>query len=490
MAENTEIQRVLVTGASGYIAAHIVQQLQEEGCAVRGTVRSLANEARIKHLKGLCPDAAHELELVEADLENEESWKSAVDGCMYVIHTASPFPLSVPADENVVIKPAVEGVTNVLKAVVANGKVKRVVLTSAGLAICGNLANQEYSEKDWPADVDQLAPYPKSKTLAEKAAWDFVQNLKEDEKFELVVVHPVGVVGPILSSNESTSTEILKRLLKRNPPMVPKVNLPLVDVRDVAAGHIAAMKCPEAAGNRHILCGGNMWWTEIASVLREEFCPQGYNVPTRLAPKFCIRMAGWFNKDAKMILSVWNKESKFDNTRMKEVLKIEPRDLKTAIIEMGYSLIEAGIVKKKPKYHGPGGAEAAAASPAEGEGDTPAATSNGPTTDGEAKAEAKAEETKTQDTAEDNTESSKVEDKEAAAEKGASDSPGENPFEEAAAPAAETEKEEKSEAAEGAPAATDNQPAESASAENKSDEKTEETTAAEAPEESAGDTAQ
>eukprot|EP00057_Strongylocentrotus_purpuratus_P027714 XP_011682188.1 PREDICTED: dihydroflavonol-4-reductase [Strongylocentrotus purpuratus] len=142
MAENVEVERVLVTGASGYIASHIVQQLQEAGYAVRGTVRSLTNEARFQHLKELCPDAAHELELLGAELENEESWKSAVDGCTYVLHTASPFPLALPNDENTVIKPAVEGVTNVLKAVAANGKVKRVVVTSAGLAICGSLSKQ------------------------------------------------------------------------------------------------------------------------------------------------------------------------------------------------------------------------------------------------------------------------------------------------------------------------------------------------------------
>ncbi|XP_063967060.1 uncharacterized protein LOC129279427 [Lytechinus pictus] len=411
-----ESSGVLVTGASGYIASHIVQQLLERDYAVRGTVRSLGNEARIQHLKELCPDATHKLELVEADLENEESWKSAVDGCSYVLHTASPFPLAIPNNENDVINPAVEGVTNVLKAVAANGKVKRVVVTSAGLAICGNLSNKEYSEKDWPDNVDGLLPYPKSKTLAEKAAWDFVENLKDEEKFELVVVHPVGVVGPILSRNASTSTEVIKRLLLRNPFLLPKVNLPLVDVRDVAAGHIAAMKCPEAAGNRHILCGGNMWWNEMGSVLRAEFKSQGYNVPTMLSPKIFIRMASPFMKETKMILPIWNKVSKFDNTRMVEVLKIQPRDLKASLIDMAYSLIEAGIVKKTPKYRGPGGVEPVA----NGDGEVPAVAANGPTTEGESKPE----ETKTEEKTDEKEEGAKEEPKseEPAANAAATDS--------------------------------------------------------------------
>ncbi|XP_072034989.1 uncharacterized protein [Amphiura filiformis] len=394
MADAVEIERVLVTGATGYVAGHIIQQLQQAGYKVRGSVRSLSDENKIKHIKQLCPDAAHEVELVEADLQNADSWKSAVADCKYVVHSASPFPFLIPKKAEVVVNPAVEGVRNVLQAAVDSKTVKRVVMTSAGLAVCGSLDNGEFSEKDWPENMDSLDPYPRSKALAEKAAWDFVKELKDEDKIELAVINPTGVVGPVLNSTCGTSAEISKRLLERNPAMVIKVNLPMIDVRDVAEAHVKALTLPEAAGNRHLLCAGNMWWAEMADILSKEFKPQGYNVPSMMAPKFGLKLYSYFNRDTKAALSNWNKVAKFDSTRMKDVLKIEPRDLKESIIEMAYSVIEAGFVKKSKKYRGPGGdapegqeAEAAATN---GDVDASGEGANGPTekaAEGETKTE-------------------------------------------------------------------------------------------------------
>ncbi|XP_038050902.1 cinnamoyl-CoA reductase 1-like, partial [Patiria miniata] len=369
---------VLVTGASGYLGSHVVQQLQEAGYKVKGSVRNLEDEKKVKHLKTLCPEAAYEVELVQAELQNADSWKSAVEGCTYVIHTASPFPFSTPRNEDDLIKPAVEGVTNVLKACVESKTVKRVVLTSAGLAICGTLKGVDVSEKDWPEPA-KLDPYAKSKTLAEKAAWDFVKELKDEEKIELVVLNPVSMLGPVLSTTMCTSIELIKRLLERNPMFLPKMNLPVVDVRDAAAAHVKALTTKEAEGNRHILCTQNLWWSEMAAILSAEFKSQGYNVPTMGVPKAAVAMASVFKKDAKQALPIWNKTTKFDNTRMKEVLKItEPREIKTAIIEMAYSLIEGGFVKRSKKYRGPHGKQEEAA--------------NGPTENGEIKEDSKPKE--------------------------------------------------------------------------------------------------
>ena len=347
--------RVLVTGASGFIATHIVHQLQKQGYKVRGTVRSLNNENKIKPLRQLCPDAKHELELVEADLLNEESWKDAVKDCEYVLHVASPFPAANPAHEDELIVPAVNGTLNVLKAVAAEGVARRVVLTSSSAAVSNGVegnashtAGTPYTEADW-TDVDTVsAPYFKSKTLAEKAAWDFVR----DKKFELAVVNPVYVMGPVLCGSDFTSLEIPRRLLQHAMPALPKLNLPIIDVRDVAAAHIAAMTEPGAAGNRHILSAGNLWVREMALIIAGEFKSQGYSIPTYNLPNFAVKLAGIFDKSLRMITPSLSKVSEMSNDRMRNILKIEPRDMKETVIDMCYSMIDRDFVKKTSKYRG------------------------------------------------------------------------------------------------------------------------------------------
>ncbi|KAK7090238.1 uncharacterized protein [Littorina saxatilis] len=358
MAAASEDSLVLVTGASGYIATHVIKQLQEAGYKVRGTVRSLSDEAKVKHLNDLCPDATYKLELVEADLTKPDSWEAAVKGVSYVIHVASPFPASAPKDENEVIQPAVEGTQSVLKACIASKSVKRVVLTSSCVAVNWSNTNTDkvHTEEDW-SDVESLDAYAKSKTLAEKAAWDFIKELPDEDKIELAVINPAYVMGPVLHGSQCTSMEIIKRLLERSMPACPKLNFAIVDVRDVATAHVKAMTLPEAAGNRHLVVNTNMWMKEIAQQLAKEFKPQGYNVPTVNCPYFALWMSSLFDKTIKMILPQVNKVHKFENKRMKEVLGIEPLDAKDTIIEMAYSLIESGFIKKTKKYKGPGGIE-------------------------------------------------------------------------------------------------------------------------------------
>lgn len=200
----TDDDLILVTGASGYIATHIVKKLLEKGYRVRGTVRSLRDEKKVGPLRQLAQNSRFELELVEADLMNEDSWSNAVKGCTYVLHTASPFPLKQPSNEDELIRPAVNGTLFVFRACVQEGsRVKRVVLTSSIAAIAGNTYKNgyTYSEKDWP-DVQGLEPYLKSKTLAEKAAWDFVRDREKNGLpcFELSVINPglVMVISRVL----------------------------------------------------------------------------------------------------------------------------------------------------------------------------------------------------------------------------------------------------------------------------------------------------
>ncbi|XP_038050634.1 phenylacetaldehyde reductase-like [Patiria miniata] len=350
-----QIQRVLVTGASGFIASHVVQQLLQAGYYVRGTVRSLSNETKVKHLKNMCVHSKYPLELVEADLTNQESWIRAVKDCHYVQHIASPFPVNNPKDENEVIVPAVDGTKNVLRACEKSSTVKRVVLTSSTAAVADFSRESEKAacETDWP-DVDALDPYSKSKMLAERAAWSYLEELKTkgSPTFELAVINPGYVMGPILSGSSCTSMEVMKRLMCRDPPLIPKMNFSVVDVRDVAACHIIAMTHPEASGQRFIVTAGNMWMTDMSKALNEEFRDQGYHPSQMRVPHFLFSIFAKFDAGASRIAPYWGKKVVFDNSKMKTILKIEPHPMKQTIIDMAYSMIEGGFLKKNPRYKG------------------------------------------------------------------------------------------------------------------------------------------
>ena len=348
---------VLVTGASGFIATHLVQQLLAKGEAkVRGTVRSLSSKEKIQPLYDLEPNAKYPLELVEADLNNEGSWKEAVSGCSYVYHVASPFPSNVPNHEDDIIKPAVNGTLNVLRAVVTAGSVKRVVLTSSIAAITGLEEGRTiYTEEDWAPVEGDIGAYQKSKVLAEKAAWDFLKSLEASEKFELAVVNPSIVIGPLLSlgTKDSTSNGSVLKLLGGAVPSLVDVSFSLVDVRDVAAAHIAAMEVPEAAGNRHIIAASTLSMKEMATIISEEFSPQGYRIPSFVMPKFGVWVYKMFDPTARLIYPLIGKVNTYANERMRNVLNIQPKDTAESIIQTCYNLIEMGLVPKKPGYRKP-----------------------------------------------------------------------------------------------------------------------------------------
>ena len=352
-----DVPLVLVTGVTGFIASHVAQQLLKKNeVRVRGTMRSLKDEAKVKALNEMVPDARYQLELVEADLQNEDSWKEAVKGCQYVYHVASPLPTAAPRDENELIKPAVDGTLNVLKASAEAGTVKRVVLTSSIAAVSAGLNVQSghlYTEKDW-APEDDCGPYEKSKLKAERAAWDFMKELAEEKKFELVVVNPAVVIGPPVGpSKGSSSVEVVKLILTNEMSALPRVHFPLVDVRDVAAAHIAAMNKPNAAGNRYILYTASMWAKEIADVISKEFSPQGYKIPSMTLPKVAVWLAKFFSAPAKAIYPAVGKTVIYENEKMKQELGIEPMDMSQSVYDTCYSLIESGVVQKTQGYHGP-----------------------------------------------------------------------------------------------------------------------------------------
>lgn len=360
MAAANDSPLVLVTSASGFIATHIIKQLQENSYKVRGVVPNLEDEEKVKHLHNLCPEANVKLELVQADTSKSEAWDEPVKDAQYVIHVISPFPKNNSKDDNELVQPAVDETLAVLKACVAAKSVKRVLMTSSTAAILSHSDaggdNKVYNEGDW-SDPTKLDPYGKCKTLAEKAAWEYIKELSDEEKIELTVINPSYVMGPVLPGTRCFSSEVVKVLLERDIPVVPKLNFSIVDVRDVAAAHVKAMTMEEAAGKRFIVNASEMWMKDIAQVLLKEFKSQGYNVPTMNCPNFVLQLRSLYDKTVKKFLPQVGKVLKLDNTRMKETLQITPRENKETIIDMAYSLIEGGFIKKSKKYKGQNAAE-------------------------------------------------------------------------------------------------------------------------------------
>jgi len=343
---------VLVTGASGYVAAHVVALLQKEGHRVRGTVRSLQKEERVAPLRGLVPDAPHPLELYEAELGSDKGWAEAVQGCDYVMHTASPFPNYTVEQMTAanVVTPAVDGTVRVLTAAAQAG-VRRVVLTSSVMAVQGNVAaeeNKHYTEEDWTVlDHPTTDLYMKSKTLAEKAAWDLLAKLPDEKKFGLSVVNPSFVMGPPLLASHGTATSVafLTDLLSHKEPALIKMHIPFCDVRDVAKAHLQALLRDNAQGHRHIVWTESAWYSEAANILAQEYKPKGYKIATAVAPNFAISFMSLFRPSLKPVVPTLGREKYFSNSRMVEELGITPTPLKTSLLDMAEAVIALGLVK-------------------------------------------------------------------------------------------------------------------------------------------------
>lgn len=354
---------VLVTGATGYVGSHIVKLLLEEGeLRVRATVRNLEQEDKTKFLRELVPDAKHPIELVQADLLKEDTWKDAVKDCTYVVHVAAPTPHSSLSKDNDLLKLAVDGTKAVLQACADSGTVKRVVLTSSISAVfdqsqpasaLNEREGKPFTEADWSnAESATLDAYGKAKTLQEKAAWDFVKELPEEKKFELVVINPGLCIGPLLQKTTHgvpTSVLLIKRFMDRSIPLVPPASLSVVDVRDVARAHVRALTVPGVADNRHIVTNQCISVKDMATALAKEFKPHGYSISTAGAPYFLMWLNSLVDKNSKLLMSKLNKPSTYDNARMREVLEIEPRDVQQSILDTAYSMIQLGVVKKSKK---------------------------------------------------------------------------------------------------------------------------------------------
>ena len=321
MTNSNREKLVLVTGGTGFVGVHCILQLLKAGYPVRTTLRSLDRKNEIiEMLKYGGVDSFGNLSFVETDLSKDTNWDEAVKDCEYVLHVASPISLTIPKDENEMIAPAVEGTLRVLKAA-RNAGVKRVVITSSFGAVgySHTETDQLITEDSWTNPNEKgLSAYIKSKTLAEKAAWDFIT--REGGALELSVVNPVGIFGPTLSANLSGGLEIIKKLLDGSMKAVPQINFGIVDVRDVADLHLRAMTNPNANGQRFLaLAGDVLSFHEMVLILKNKMGDEAKNVTTKVLPNWIVRIAALFNPLAKNIAPQLGRVKNASNEKAKTI---------------------------------------------------------------------------------------------------------------------------------------------------------------------------
>jgi dihydroflavonol-4-reductase len=337
---------ILVTGGSGFIGSHAILQLLNLGHQVRATVRNLQREGDVRQmLRQGGADAGDRVTFFAADLESDVGWAQAVAGCDYVLHVASPFPANLPRHEDELIVPAREGALRVLRASRDAG-VKRVVLTSSFAAIGYGQkpSGVPFNESNWTnPTANDVMPYVKSKTLAERAAWDFMA--KEGGGLELSVINPVAVFGPVLGADYSTSILLLHRLLSGAIPGCPQIWFGVVDVRDVADLHIRAMTSPAAKGERFLAVAGDfMSILDIAKVLKARLGAAAARVPTRQLPNWLLRIAALRDPAVKQLIPELGKIKSGTNEKSKRLLGWAPRSNEESIVAAAESLVRLKLI--------------------------------------------------------------------------------------------------------------------------------------------------
>jgi nucleoside-diphosphate-sugar epimerase len=330
---------VLVTGGSGFLGGWCVVELLKRGYQVRTTVRDLAREAEVRAAVATQVDAGDRLAVLAANLTEDQGWEQAVDGCDYVLHVASPFPPVQPKDPDELIVPAREGTLRVLRASLDAG-VERIVVTSSVAAITGGdkPASGPLTEQNWsdPGNPN-LSYYACSKTVAERAAWDFMRERDATEK--LATVNPGAILGPLLSGERSFSLQVIERLLG-GIPGVPQIGFSFVDVRDVADLEIRAMTDPKAGGERFVATDRFLWMAEVAAILRDRLGDDAAKVPTRSVPKLLVRAMGIFDPGIRSIVGQLGKKNELSIEKARTRLGWSPRPIGDTVAECGRSLLD------------------------------------------------------------------------------------------------------------------------------------------------------
>ena len=339
------MSKVLVTGGSGFVASHTIARLLAAGHEVRATVRRQARVDGLRDMLGKAGvDAHRRLSFFEAHLEKDSGWTEAMTGCQYVLHMASPFPHGNPEHEDDLIVPARDGTLRVLRAARVAG-VERVVLTSSFAAI-------GYGHRTMPAVLDEsmwtqldehTSAYVKSKTIAERAAWEFMAN--EGVGLELAVINPVGVFGPVLGADYSSSIALIKQMMEGGIAACPQIYFGVVDVRDLADLHILAMEDPAAHGQRFLASAGDcLSMLQVAQILKARLGHRADRVPTRELPNWLVRIAGIWNDAARQVRPELGRVKHLTNEKARSRLGWLPRTSEEAVTSTAESLIRFGLL--------------------------------------------------------------------------------------------------------------------------------------------------
>lgn len=339
-------QRILVTGGTGYIAGALIRQLLDAGWHVHTTVRDLQREPALRQLLGATSGEARErLQVHAADLMADAGWARAAAGCSHLAHLASPLPASVPRDADELITPARDGALRALRAARDAG-VQRVVMTSsvAAIAYGHGPGEHHFDEGDWTRlDRPGIPPYVQSKTVAERAARDWVA--REGGGLEFCTVNPSVVLGPVASADYSASVLVVRSLLEGRMPALPRIGFGVVDVRDVVDLHWRALTAPGMAGERFIACAGFLWLREIAAVLRAELGEQARKVPSLTLPDWTVRLLATVSPLVRNAASELGTARHHDARHAREVLGWVPRPPREAIVATARDLIRLGVVR-------------------------------------------------------------------------------------------------------------------------------------------------
>ena len=333
---------ILLTGASGYLAKHLLVALLNSGHRVRGTVRSEAKAAALREtMAEVAGDGVDRLDLVVLDLAQDAGWGAAAEGMDVLMHTASPFPMVQPKDAEEVIRPAVDGTLRAMKAAKAAG-IERVILTSSTVAIMGcdlPEGRSAYDEQDWTdPDREGVSPYAQSKTLAERAAWAFA----EENGIALTTVNPGFILGAPLDKDYGTSIAVIERILRSKDPALPRLSFNSVDVQDIVALHLAALERPETTGQRLMGAGRALWFTEIAEAVQAALPHR--KVTTRQAPGWLLRLIALFDPAVRGILPDIGKRQATHPARAEALLGQPLKDPREAVKETAAWLDRNGVV--------------------------------------------------------------------------------------------------------------------------------------------------
>ena len=334
------MEKVLVTGATGYIGLHCINQLLNQGYAVNGSVRSPERKDEIFNALKKNNTPIEHLNIFTFNLTEDKGWDEGMEGCDYLLHVASPISLD-NQDEDYFVMPAIEGVNRAL-SFAKKHNVKKVVLTSSVAAIFDTMEKKtNFDESDWSdPDNPAISAYSKSKTLAEKAAWEFVE--KESHPFELAVINPALVVGASLSGDIGESNKAVEMVASGRMPVAVPMMFGYVDVRDVAAAHILAMQTPASNGERFAIVEKDLWYTDVAKILREN----GFDkAPTMGIPVWLAKILANFNKDLKLTLPYLGRTRSIKNTKAREILGWDPKPAEESILDIANQMKDLGILK-------------------------------------------------------------------------------------------------------------------------------------------------